>query len=59
MNTRIILGIAFYLIMTPMGMLLKLLGKDLLDKRIDRNAGTYWKDREQKAFDRERYERLF
>ena len=58
-NTRIILGIAFYLIMTPMGALLKLMGKDLLDQRIDRDAATYWKEREKKPFEKERYERLF
>lgn len=59
LNTRIILGIAFYLIMTPMGALLKVLGKDLLDQRIDRKAATYWKKREQLPFDPGRYERLF
>jgi hypothetical protein len=58
-NTRVILGIAFYLIVTPMGLMLRLFGKDLLDQRIDRSAATYWKEREQKPFDKEQYERLF
>ena len=58
-NTRIILGIAFYLIVTPMGLLLRLFGKDLLDQKIDRTATTYWKEREKKPFGPERYERLF
>ncbi len=58
-NTRIILGIAFYLIITPMGLLLRLFGKDLLDQRIDRKAATYWKMREEKPFDPGQYERLF
>jgi hypothetical protein len=58
-NTRIILGIAFYLIVTPMGLLLRLFGKDLLDQRINPRAATYWKKREQTPFVRERYERLF
>ncbi len=58
-NTRIILGIAFYLIVTPMGLVMRLFGKDLLDQRIDRSAQTYWKEREDVPFDRTRYERLF
>ena len=58
-NTRIILGIAFYLIVTPMGLVMRLFRKDLLDQGIDRSAQTYWKEREEKPFDRRNYERLF
>ncbi len=56
-NTRLFLGLFFYLILTPMGLLLRLLGKDLLDEKIDKNAATYWKKRE--PVDPSRYERLF
>ena len=58
-NTRILLGIFFYLILAPGGLLLRLFGKDLLDERIDRSATTYWKKRDPLPFDRARYERLF
>jgi len=58
-NTRIILGIAYYLIITPIGLVLRLLGKDLIGKKIDRNAVSYWKRRDEVPFDPERYERLF
>ncbi len=58
-NTRVILGVFFYLVMTPLGIILRLTGKDLLDESIDKNAATYWIKRERSAFDRKRLERLF
>jgi predicted membrane metal-binding protein len=38
----IITGIMFYVIFTPAGVVLRLLGKDLLRLKYDRNATTYW-----------------
>lgn len=58
-NTRLLLGVFFYLVLTPIGLALRLTGKDLLDKKIDRGAETYWKKREKTDFEASRYERLF
>jgi hypothetical protein len=58
-NTRILLGLFFYLIVTPVAMVMRLLGKDIIDKKFDRTATSYWKKREKLAFDPARYERLF
>ena len=58
-NTRLLLGAFFYLVLTPIGLLLRLMGKDLLDEALDRNAGSYWKKRERRPFEKGRYERLF
>lgn len=58
-NTRIILGVFYYLILTPIGLILRLTGKDLLDKRLDRTAKTYWIKRERVPFDKTRYEQQF
>lgn len=58
-NTRVILGIAYYLILTPIGLLLRLFGKDLIGLKIDRNALSYWKKRGEVPFDAQRCERLF
>ncbi len=44
--TRIIVTLTFFLIFTPVGIALRILGKDLLNEKIDRNAGTYWIKRE-------------
>ena len=40
--TMLILTLTFYVVMTPMGFLLRLSGKDLLDMRRDPNAESYW-----------------
>ena len=58
-NTHILLGLFFYLVMTPVGLIMRLAGKDFLEEKIDRSALTYWTKREERAPDRERYERLF
>ena len=58
-NTRIILGLVFYLIFTPAGLVLRLLGKDPLGLRFDRHATTYWVKRKPQDFSKKRYEQLF
>jgi hypothetical protein len=52
--TRVILTLAFFLIFVPMGFVLRMLGKDLLDQKIDRNASTYWRKHEPVS-DKSRY----
>lgn len=58
-NTRVILGLFFYCVMTPVGLVLRLTGKDLLDESVDKTAKSYWKKRERRPVDPRRYERLF
>jgi hypothetical protein len=58
-NTRLLLGLFFYLVLSPIGLGLRLAGKDLLGRKIDRNAKSYWIRRERKQLDPKRYERLF
>jgi len=41
-NTKILLSIVFFAIFTPIGLVLRLFNKDLLDKKIDKNARSYW-----------------
>lgn len=40
--TFIILTITFIFAITPLGLLLRLMGKDLLSLKLDKNAATYW-----------------
>ncbi len=40
-NTRILLGLVFFLMMTPLGLLLRLMGKNPLHLRFDAVAGSY------------------
>jgi hypothetical protein len=56
-NTRIILIILFYLIITPLGFLMRLFRGDPLERR--NKAGTYWKKKEKVDFNPSDYERRF
>ena len=45
--TRVFLSVLFYLAITPVGLLLRLMGKDLLDERFEPKKQSYWKLRPQ------------
>lgn len=57
--TRVIFFIFFFIIVTPISFLIKLLGKDLLHAKIDKNSSTYWKKKEAKNYDKAHFERQF
>lgn len=59
LNTRILLGLVFYLVITPVGLLFRLIGKRLIDKRPEPKAPTYWKPRTSPPYERRRSEHLF
>ncbi|MNT65994.1 hypothetical protein D3C72_2040260 [compost metagenome] len=40
-NTRLVLGVVFALVFAPLGGVLRLLGKDTLQKKWDRRLTTY------------------
>ena len=40
-NTRLILGLVFYLVFVPYGLVMKLFGKDLLSRKLDSQVTTY------------------
>lgn len=58
-NTRIILCAMFYFIFTPIGLFIRLCGKDLLDRKIEKNKGSYWEKKEKKAFNQLDYKKQF
>jgi len=37
-----IVAVIYYLIVTPIGLIMRLVGRDPMRRRFDRNAGTYW-----------------
>ena len=41
----LVLGIMFFGVITPIGLLMRLLGKDPLRLRLDKAAGSYWIER--------------
>jgi hypothetical protein len=56
--SRIVLTALFYLVITPMGFVVRLSGQDLLDERIDRKKTSYWKKHEGNK-DKRSYENQF
>jgi hypothetical protein len=40
----VILGLLFYGMITPVGLLFRLIGRDPMNRRLDRSAKTYWQD---------------
>lgn len=53
-----ILGIVFYLVITPIGLVMRGLGRDPMQRKFDRQATTYWQVR-QPVTDVKRYYRQF
>jgi len=43
----IVMGVVFFLVVTPIGFIMRIMGKDLLRKRYDKKKGTYWIKRDK------------
>ena len=41
----IVMALVYFLTVLPMGLVMRLLGKDLLRQKLDKNAKSYWIDR--------------
>lgn len=57
--TRVILTLLFFLVFLPIGLIIRLTQKDLLDEQFDSNAATYWKHYEKTGNPKQRLERQF
>lgn len=40
--TRVILTLTYILVITPIGLILKIIGKDIIQKKIESESSTYW-----------------
>ncbi len=58
-NTRLILGLLFYLIFTPIAIIFRIIGRDPLERKFDTNVPSYWKIRKATEFDKSNYERQY
>ena len=38
----IVMGVVFFLVVTPIGFIMRIIGKDLLGKKYDKKKETYW-----------------
>jgi len=57
--SRVILTILFYIVLTPIGLIAKLIGKKFMPLGFDKNAATYWEKRENQVKQQIDYERQF
>ena len=58
-NTRLLLSLFFFLVMTPMGLAMRLFGRDVLHKKTERSAASYWIKRDPAEKSKQSYEHLF
>jgi hypothetical protein len=57
--TRVILTVAFYMVITPVGMILRILGKDFLNRSFEKDASTYWVAKSDEVSSKNTYEKQF
>ena len=43
----IVMGFIFFLVVTPIGLVMRIMGKDILNKKYDKNKKTYWISRDK------------
>ena len=56
--SHLILALTYYLVITPIGLAMRLCGYDPMERKLDRQAATYWKPHRQDD-DVKRYFRQF
>ena len=57
--TRVILSLLFYIIITPIGLILRFFGKQFLELRWDKSKESYWNFRTNEHLRKENYEKQF
>jgi hypothetical protein len=58
-TNHIILAVMFYLAVTPIGILMRVLGWNTVQTKIDKHARSYWIKKGQQMLGREQYEKMF
>ncbi len=58
-NTRVILGLFFYLILTPVALIVRLVRDDVLRRKLDRSCPSYWHIRGKMRPAKGSYEHLY
>ncbi len=57
--TRLFLGIAYYLLIVPIGVLMRLFGNDPMKRQWDPETKTYWDAPEEQPKEFKRYRKMF
>ncbi|MDE2737377.1 MAG: SxtJ family membrane protein [Gemmatimonadota bacterium] len=58
-NIHLLLGLVFYTLFTLIGLGMRLLGRDPLDRKIAPDAESYWQRRAPSLFPRDHYHKRF
>ena len=56
---HLILAFMFYVIISPIGIIKRMIKKDPLQTRLDPNTKSYWIQRTNENFSKEKYEKMF
>ncbi len=43
--SHVLLAVIYYLVLTPIALVFRLIGRDVIGKKLDKNAKTYWHER--------------
>ena len=57
--SRVILIVLFYFVLTPTGLVLRLFGKDILDKKFNNNRESYWVKKELSGHTKDQYGKMY
>ena len=57
--SHLVMGIIFYLVISPIAIVFKLMGLDALERKIDKGAKTYWVEHRTGQGDPKRYFKQF
>jgi hypothetical protein len=57
--SHVVLAIVYYLVITPLGLVMRVFGYDPMKKRFDSQTASYWIARDGKATEPKRYFRQF
>lgn len=43
--SQVLMALIYYLVMTPIGLVFRLIGRDAMGRKMDRTNASYWRDR--------------
>lgn len=58
-NTRVILSVFYYTVITPVSLMMKAFRRDALKRKIDRSRASYWQPRGAMKPAKDSYEHLY
>jgi amino acid transporter len=57
--TALLLALVFFIVITPLGLIMRLFGKDPLSRNIEKGKSSYWEKKQTISEDVKRYENQF